>query len=212
MIDFENLKNAMGDLEEDTVQEIIDQVIAEGGADAQKAVDACSDGMNIVGDRFGAGEYFVSDLIYAGEIMTDAVQKLSPALAGDGASGSSEKILLATVKDDLHDIGKNIVKAFFEAAGFEVIDLGIDVPADKIVNTAKEQGIKIIALTGVLTLALDSMKACVEAFVAAGMRDDVKILIGGNPVSAEACEAMKADAWAHSPADSVNICKGWAGK
>ena len=212
MIDFENLKNAMGDLEEDVVQEIIDQVLAEGGADAQKAVDACSDGMNIVGDRFGAGEYFVSDLIYAGEIMTDAVQKLSPVLAGDGASGSSDKILLATVKDDLHDIGKNIVKAFFEAAGFEVVDLGIDVPADKIVNTAKEQGIKIIALTGVLTLALDSMKACVEAFSAAGMRDDVKILIGGNPVSAEACEAMKADAWAHSPADSVNICKGWAGK
>ncbi len=212
MIDFENLKNAMGDLEEDVVQEIIDQVLAEGGADAQKAVDACSDGMNIVGDRFGAGEYFVSDLIYAGEIMTDAVQKLSPILAGEGSSGASDKILLATVKDDLHDIGKNIVKAFFEAAGFEVVDLGIDVPADKIVNTAKEQGIKIIALTGVLTLALDSMKACVEAFSAAGMRDDVKILIGGNPVSAEACEAMKADAWAHSPADSVNICKGWAGK
>lgn len=211
MIDLAKLQEAMGDLEEDVVVEIVDQVLAEGGVEAQAAVDACSEGMNVVGDRFGAGEYFVSDLIYAGEIMTDAVQKLSPCLAGDTAGGSSEKILLATVKDDLHDIGKNIVKAFFEAAGFEVIDLGIDVPADKIVNTAKEQNIKIIALTGVLTLALDSMKACVEAFTAAGMRDDVKILIGGNPVSAEACESMKADAWAHSPADSVNICKNWAG-
>ena len=79
-------------------------------------------------------------------------------------------------------------------------------------NKYKEQGIKIVALTGVLTLALDSMKATVEAFEAAGIRDDVKILIGGNPVSAESCAAMKADAWAHSPADSVKICKEWAGK
>ena len=210
MADYVKLSEAMGDLEEDIVVEIIDEVLASGTG-AQEAVDACSEGMNVVGDRFAAGEYFVSDLIYAGEIMTDAVSKLSPLLAGGAAAGKTEKILLATVKDDLHDIGKNIVKAFFEAAGFEVVDLGIDVPAEKIVSTAKEQGIKIIGLTGVLTLALDSMKATVEAFTAAGIRDDVKILIGGNPVSAEACEAMKADAWAHSPADSVKICKEWAG-
>lgn len=210
MADLAKLKEAMGDLEEDIVIEIVDEVVASG-TDAQAAVDACSAGMDIVGDRFAAGEYFVSDLIYAGEIMTDAVQKLSALLADGGAAGNSAKLILATVKDDLHDIGKNIVKAFFEAAGFEVVDLGIDVPASKIVDTAKEQGIKIIALTGVLTLALDSMKATVEAFEAAGIRDDVKILIGGNPVSAEACQAMKADAWAHSPADSVNICKEWAG-
>lgn len=212
MIDFEKLKTAMGDLEEEEVQAIVAEVMADGGSQAQAAVDACSEGMNIVGDRFGEGEYFVSDLIYAGEIMTDAVQALSPALAGNGDGSAHEKLILATVKDDLHDIGKNIVKAFFEAAGFEVVDLGIDVPAEKIVNTAKEQGIKIIALTGVLTLALDSMKACIEAFTAAGMRNDVKILIGGNPVSAEACESMGADAWAHSPADSVAICKGWSAK
>lgn len=210
MADLKKLTEAMGDLEEDTVIEIIDEVLAEG-SNAQAAVDACAEGMNVVGDRFEAGEYFVSDLIYAGEIMTDAVQKLSSLLAGDGAAVTSTKLILATVKDDLHDIGKNIVKAFFEAAGFEVVDLGIDVPAQKIVDTAKEQGIKIIALTGVLTLALDSMKATVDAFAAAGMRDDVKILIGGNPVSAEACDSMKADAWAHSPADSVRICKEWAG-
>jgi len=210
MADLVKLQEAMGDLEEDIVIEIIEQVLAEG-SDAQAAVDACSEGMNTVGDRFEAGEYFVSDLIYAGEIMTDAVQKLSPLLAGGADGAASTKLILATVKDDLHDIGKNIVKAFFEAAGFEVVDLGIDVPAQKIVDTAKEQNIKIIALTGVLTLALDSMKATVDAFTAAGMRDDVKILIGGNPVSAEACESMKADAWAHSPADSVKICKDWAG-
>ncbi len=210
MADLKKLTEAMGDLEEDIVVEIIDEVLASGTG-AQEAVDACSEGMNIVGDRFGTGEYFVSDLIYAGEIMTDAVQKLSTLLADGNGAGTSAKIVIATVKDDLHDIGKNIVKAFFEAAGFEVVDLGIDVSTDKIVETVKEQGIKIVALTGVLTLALDSMKATIDAFTAAGIRDDVKILIGGNPVSAEACESMKADAWAHSPADSVRICKEWAG-
>ncbi len=210
MADLNKLKEAMGDLEEDIVVEIVDEVVASG-KDAQAAVDACSAGMDIVGDRFSAGEYFVSDLIYAGEIMTDAVQKLSALLADDGASSVSTKIVIATVKDDLHDIGKNIVKAFFEAAGFEVVDLGIDTSPEKIVATVKEQGIKIVALTGVLTLALDSMKATIEAFEAAGIRDDVKILIGGNPVSAEACAAMKADAWAHSPSDSVAKCKEWAG-
>ncbi|MBR5991422.1 MAG: B12-binding domain-containing protein, partial [Clostridia bacterium] len=108
MADFAKLKEAMGDLEEDIVVEIIDEVVASG-KDAQAAVDACSEGMSIVGDRFEAGEYFVSDLIYAGEIMTDAVQKLSPMLAADAGSGTSAKLILATVKDDLHDIGKNIV-------------------------------------------------------------------------------------------------------
>ena len=96
-----------------------------------------------------------------------------------------------------------------EAAGFEVLDLGIDTPKELIVETAKKEGIKIVALSGVLTLALDSMKEVVEAFEAAGMRGDVKIIIGGAPVSEEACRSCGADAWAHSPQKTVDVCKGW---
>ena len=208
MIDFEELAQAMGDLDEDTVKELLEKVMAAGGADAQAAMDACQKGMDIVGTRFEEGEYFVGDLIYAGELMTDAVGILKSALVtGDGGS-SKTKMILCTVKDDLHDIGKNIVRSMLEAAGFDVLDLGIDVPASEIVKAAQENNIKIVALSGVLTLAIDSMKTTVDAFKAAGM-DDVKIIIGGAPVSESACKLTGADEWEHSPQKTVAVCKAW---
>lgn len=208
MIDFEELAQAMGDLDEDTVKELLEKVMAAGGTDAQAAMDACQKGMDIVGTRFEEGEYFVGDLIYAGELMTDAVGILKSALVtGDGGSNKT-KMILCTVKDDLHDIGKNIVRSMLEAAGFDVLDLGIDVPASEIVRAAQENSIKIVALSGVLTLAIDSMKTTVEAFKAAGM-DDVKIIIGGAPVSESACKLTGADEWAHSPQKTVAVCKAW---
>lgn len=209
MIDFEELAQAMGDLDEDTVKELLEKVMADGGTGAQPAMDACQKGMDIVGARFEEGEYFVGDLIYAGELMTDAVGILKSALVtGDGGS-SKTKMILCTVKDDLHDIGKNIVRSMLEAAGFEVLDLGIDVPASEIVKAAKDNDIKIVALSGVLTLAIDSMKTTIDAFKAAGM-EDVKIIIGGAPVSESACKLTGADEWAHSPQKTVAICKAWA--
>ena len=155
MIDFEALAQAMGELDEDTVKEMLDQVMAEGD------------------------------------------------------SGSKTKMILCTVKDDLHDIGKNIVKAMLEAAGFEVFDLGIDVPPEKVVETAKAENIKIVALSGVLTLALNAMKATIEAQHAAGL-NDVKVIIGGAPVNETSCKNMVADEWAYSPQKTVATCKAWA--
>lgn len=210
MADFEQLAEAMGELDEDTVKEILEQVMAEGGADAGKAMEACQKGMDTVGKLFEEGEYFVGDLIYAGELMTDAVGILKDALTEGSSSGPKTRMLLCTVKNDLHDIGKNIVKSMLEANGFDVLDLGIDVPAEKIVETARAEGIKIVALSGVLTLALDSMKATVAALKDAGL--DVKVIIGGAPVSAEACANIGADEWAHSPQKTVDTCKKWAGK
>lgn len=209
MVDFDALAQAMGDLDEDSVKEMLEQVMAEGGGDAPKAMEACQKGMDIVGKLFEDGEYFVGDLIYAGELMTDSVGILKEALVSGGSTQTKAKMILCTVKDDLHDIGKNIVRAMLEAGGFEVLDLGIDVPAEKIVETAKNENIKIVALSGVLTLALDSMKATVDAFKAAGM-DDVKIIIGGAPVSEASKEMTGADAWAHSPQKGVQICTAWA--
>ena len=208
MIDFENLAAAMGELDEDTVKELLEAVDSPEAAD--KAMEACQKGMDTVGKLFEEGEYFVGDLIYAGELMTDAVEVLKPYLADGDAGTAKTKMILCTVKDDLHDIGKNIVRSMLEANGFEVLDLGIDVPAAAIVEKAKAENIKIVALSGVLTLALDSMKATVEAFKAAGL-EDVKIIIGGAPVSAEACKNVGADEWAHSPQKTVATCKAWAG-
>ena len=211
MIDFNKLAEAMGDLDEDVMVETLEQVMAEGGADAQKAMEACQKGMDTVGSLFEEGEYFVGDLIYAGELMTKAVEILKDALITDGGEDTVKaRMILCTVKDDLHDIGKNIVRSMLEAAGFEVLDLGIDVAPEKIVETAKAEGINIIGLSGVLTLAIDSMKDTIDAFKAAGMRDDVKIVIGGAPVNAEVCEQTGADAWASSPQTTIDYCKSWA--
>ena len=206
MIDFENLAVAMGELDEDTVKEILEAV--DSPETATQAMEACQKGMDTVGKLFEEGEYFVGDLIYAGELMTDAVEVLKPYLAGTQQSGTKTRMILCTVKDDLHDIGKNIVRSMLEANGFDVLDLGIDCPAEKVVETAKAEGIGIVALSGVLTLALDSMKATVEAIRSAGL--DCKVIIGGAPVSAEACKNIGADEWAHSPQKTVATCKGWA--
>jgi methanogenic corrinoid protein MtbC1 len=206
MIDFENLAVAMGELDEDTVKEILESVDSVESANA--AMEACQKGMDTVGRLFEEGEYFVGDLIYAGELMTDAVEVLKPYLAGAESSGSKTKMILCTVKDDLHDIGKNIVRSMLEANGFDVLDLGIDCPAEKVVETAEREGIKIVALSGVLTLALDSMKATVEAIREAGL--ECKVIIGGAPVSADACKNIGADEWAHSPQKTVATCKAWA--
>ena len=207
-MNFEEIKNAMQDLDEDALLELMQDVL-DSGADAMEAVKACQEGMEGVGKLFEDGEYFVGDLIYAGEILTQAIEIIKPALS-EGEGGNLGRIILCTVKDDLHDIGKNIVKSLLEAGGFEVLDLGIDTPAEKIVETAKAEGIKIIALSGVLTLALDSMKAAVQAFADAGMRDEVKIIVGGAPVNEVSAKNIEADAWANSPQKTVSVCRSWA--
>ena len=206
MADFDALAAAMGELDEDTVKELLEPI--DNAEDAGRAMEACQKGMDTVGRLFEEGEYFVGDLIYAGELMTDAVEVLKPYLAEGESSGTKARVILCTVKDDLHDIGKNIVRSMLEANGFEVLDLGIDCPAEKIVETARAENISIVALSGVLTLALDSMKATVEAIRAAGL--DCRVIIGGAPVSAEACRNIGADEWAHSPQKTIATCKSWA--
>ena len=209
MVDFEKLAQAMGDLDEDAMVEDLKAVMAAGGADAPKAMEACQKGMDVVGNRFEEGEYFVGDLIYAGELMTQAVEILKDGLVSGNNNGPAVKMIICTVKDDLHDIGKNIVKSMLEANGFQVIDLGIDCAPEKIVETCKTEGVKIVALSGVLTLAIDSMKNTVDALKAAGL-NDVKVIIGGAPVSEAARALVGADEWAHSPQKTVQTCKAWA--
>ena len=208
-MDKQAIIDAMADLEEDELYDYMNEIMDNGGEGVQDALEACQEGMKIVGDRFEEGEYFVGDLIYAGEILTEATNIIKPALTGDGQEKFG-KMILCTVKNDLHDIGKNIVRAMLEAGGFEVVDLGIDVDPQTIVDTAQNEDIHIIALSGVLTLAVDSMKDTIEAFKAAGMRDDVKIIVGGAPVTETVCASVGADEWALSPQKTVSVCQAWA--
>jgi methanogenic corrinoid protein MtbC1 len=211
MLDLKALAEAVGELDEDKVMSMLEAFVAENPSEeeAQKAVAACQEGMNIVGDLFEQEEYFVGDLIFAGELLTNAINTLKPLLGGAATGGDAGVLVLGTVAGDLHDIGKNIYKNMMEAAGFVVHDLGIDQPASAFVEKVKEVKPDIVGMSGVLTLALESMKETVDALKEAGLRDSVKVIIGGNPVTKEACEQIGADAFTTSAAEGVRIAQGW---
>lgn len=210
MVDLQVLTQAVGDLDEEKVMEILTEFVATnpGTEEAGKVVNACQEGMAIVGDLFEKNEYFVGDLIFAGELLTAAIDTLKPVL-GSESSAKLGKMVLATVEGDLHDIGKNIFKSMSEAAGFEVYDLGIDAPAAAFVEKVKEVQPDVLGMSGVLTLALDSMKATVDALNEAGLRSKVKVIIGGNPVTEEAARQIGADAFTTNAAEGVKIIKEW---
>ncbi|KPU42512.1 methionine synthase [Oxobacter pfennigii] len=209
-MDLKILTQAVGELDEERVLEML-QSFVEGKPseeEAQKVVAACQSGMAIVGDLYEKGEYFVGDLIFAGELLTNAINTLKPVLGSD-STASAGTIVLGTVAGDLHDIGKNIFKSMSEAAGFKVIDLGIDQPASAFVEKVKEVKPVAVGMSGVLTLALEAMKDTVDALKEAGLRDSVKIIIGGNPVTKEACQQIGADAFTTNAAEGVKIIQGW---
>ena len=210
MIELPKLKQIVGDLDEGTVNKMLDEFLATNPSeeDARKVVDACQQGMEIVGGYFEKGEYFVGDLIFAGELLTSIIQKLKPIL-GSNTEGERGVIVLGTVVGDIHDIGKNIFKGMAEAAGFKVVDIGIDKSPEAFVEAVKQNKPKIVGLSGVLTLAIDSMKRTIETLKAAGLRDSVKIIIGGNAVNPEACSFAGADAWSKNAAEAVKTCGAW---
>jgi methanogenic corrinoid protein MtbC1 len=210
MVNLQVLTQAVGELDEEKVLVMLKELVASDPSkdEAQKAVAACQGGMAVVGDLFEEGEYFVGDLIFAGELLTNAIELLKPVL-GSGSSARIGKMVLGTVSGDLHDIGKNIFKSMSEAAGFDVYDMGIDVAAEAFVEKVKEVNPDIVGMSGVLTLALESMKETVKALEEAGVRERVKIIIGGNSVTKEACEQIGADRFTTNAAEGVKISQQW---
>jgi len=208
MVDTVKLTHLAGELEEDAINEMLDEFIASNpsGDDVQKVVEACRQGMEIVGVNFEKGDYFVGDLIFAGELLTEIIEKLAP-LMGSVVNGNKGRIVLGTVEGDIHDIGKNIFKGMAEAAGFEVIDIGIDQAPAAFVKAVRENAPQIVGLSGVLTLSIDSMKRTIQALKDAGLRDALKIAIGGTAANPQACEYAGADAWSKNAADAVRVCE-----
>jgi methanogenic corrinoid protein MtbC1 len=210
MIDTAKLKQIVGELDEDSVNEMLDQFLASNpsGDEARQVVEACQQGMEIVGTNFENGEYFVGDLIFAGELLTASIEKLKPLL-GSGGADTRGVIVLGTVEGDIHDIGKNIFKGMAEAAGFKVVDIGIDQAPAAFVKAVQENKPEIVGLSGVLTLSIDSMKRTIEALKGAGLRDSLKVTIGGNAVNPEACAFVGADFWSKNAAEAVKVCGSW---
>jgi len=210
MIDLDSLTNAVGELDEDTLLQLLNDFVAGNPTEeeAQAVVEACQKGMAKVGDLFESGEYFVGDLIFAGELLTQSIDILKPVI-GSSTKTNVGKIVLGTVEGDLHDIGKNIFRSMAEAAGFEVYDLGIDQKPAAFVEKVKEVQPDIVGMSGVLTLALESMKKTVAELESNGLRQNVKIIIGGNPVTADSCKKIGADAFTTNAAEGVKICQSW---
>ena len=204
---FSEIKSALVEFEVDLLkakaQEALDQ-----GVDAEKIIGILSEGMDVVGERYQAGEYFVTSLIIAGETMKEALEVLEPHLSGQGGAKRG-KIVMATVAGDIHDIGKNIFTTLMGTAGFEVIDLGVDVSAEAIVAAVKEHGPDILGLSALLTTNLEQFPLIVEMLEKEGLRSRVKIVVGGATVTDEFAKGAGVDALAKSAVEGVNVCKAW---
>ena len=197
------------ELNENKVTEMVKERI-QNNENPLNIMNDVREAMKIIGDKFSSKEYFLPELIMSGEILTQIFETLGPKLKETQKGGEKKgKVLLGTVFGDIHDIGKDVVKFMLDANGFEVMDLGVDVPADKFIQTLKEFQPKVLALSGFLTLAYDSMKEIIEKLKAAGLRDGVKIMIGGGTVDERIVEFVGADAYGESAVDAVNLATKW---
>jgi methanogenic corrinoid protein MtbC1 len=203
---------AIADMREDEAYELAKSLLDQG-VPAMHVLDLCRDAMDIVGHRFETGECFLPELVLAGEMLDSIgamVKPLIEAGSGDGAGPKKlGRVLIGTVHGDLHDIGKNIVTFMLDINGFEVKDIGIDVPVERFVEEVREFQPQVAGLSGFLTLAFDSMKETIGAFEAAGLRDGMKIMIGGGQVDQTVCNYTGADDWGSTAIDAVNMCKKW---
>jgi len=204
------LVKLLSDLKEAEALEYVEKALAEG-TDPMDLLTEAREGMNIVGQRFADEDYFIPDLIFSGEILKGVVGKLEPHLKKVKEEKRLGKVVVGTVAGDIHDIGKDLVVFMLDVHGFEVLDLGIDVPVEKFVDSVKESGSTVVGLSGFLTLAFDSMKETIDAIKAAGLRDQVKIMIGGGQMNDQVKNHVGADAYGSNAMEAVKLAQGWIG-
>ena len=166
--------------------------------------------MDEVGKRFECNEYFVPELLIAARAMKTSLQLLTPKLAEAGAKAAG-RVVIGTVQGDLHDIGKNLVASMLEGGGFEVVDLGVDVPAQKFVESAQQKDGSIVALSALLTTTMTQMKNVIQALEAAGLRDKTKVIIGGAPITQQYADEIGADGYSDNASAAVNLARRLAG-
>jgi methanogenic corrinoid protein MtbC1 len=203
---MEDLAQALRDLDEKKVHTLVEEKI-KNGVPVMEIVRACNEGMVAVGELFSECKYFISELIFSAEILKNVMKRLEPLLQGVEAGKSPGKVVIGTVKGDIHDIGKNIVITLLRGSGFEVIDLGVDVPAEKFVATLKQTGARILGLSALLNLAYPEMKHVVDEVAKAGLKDKVKVIIGGTPVNEQVRQFTGADFYAGDAVAGVSLCK-----
>lgn len=200
------LAQALRDLDENKVNALVESMLADG-ASAIDLISSCNEGMVAVGELFSCNKYYISQLIFSAEILKQVMKRIEPLLDKSAAGQSKGKVIIGTVKGDIHDIGKNIVTTLLRGSGFEVIDMGVDVPAEKFVEAVKESKAKIVGLSALLNFTYPEMKNVVDAIAAAGLRSEVKIMIGGAPVDEQVRVYSGADFVAGDAVSGVQYCK-----
>jgi trimethylamine corrinoid protein len=205
----QELIDAITDMREDEALKIANQLLDEG-TDPIEVLNACSKAMEVIGERFEEGDCFIPELILAGEMLSQITEIIKPHLKEEAVQKKYGKVVIGTVEGDIHDIAKDIVAFMLEVNGFDVTDLGVDVPPAKFVEAVKETGAKVAALSGFLTLAYDPMKATVEALKEAGLQD-VKVMIGGGQIDAQIREFTGADGYGKDAMTGVKMAKEWYG-
>jgi trimethylamine corrinoid protein len=205
----QELTQAVVDLREDDALAMVDKQLADG-VDPVAILADCKAAMDVIGDKFANGEAFIPELIMAGEIMTGVSARLKPHLTAAAPEDRLGVVVIGTVQGDIHDIGKDIVVTMLDIAGFDVVDLGVDVKIDKFIATAQERDAQIIAMSCLLTSAIDSMKKVVAAAREVEL-DGCKLMIGGAPVTEQVVAYTGADGYGKDAVEAVELAKQWIG-
>ncbi|MEW5719409.1 MAG: cobalamin-dependent protein [Chloroflexota bacterium] len=204
----EELINAIAEMQEENALALTKQLLANG-AEPLTILNDCRLAMELVGKRFEEGKYFIPELILAGEVLKQISAEVKPRVVGAAAAMQGARVLVGTVKGDIHDIGKDIVAFMLDVNGFVVKDLGVDVPIEKFVSEIKSYQPSIVALSGFLTLSYTSMKETVDAIKAVGLRESIKIMIGGGTVDDQVRQFAGADAFGKDAMAAVALARQW---
>jgi len=214
MADLKDLFTAVVEMQEDAAMALTRSYL-EQGVPALEIFGCYQSALEEIGKRFEQQIYFIPELIMSGEMMKAGAAILKPSMAEQGAGTQGDggnklgKILMATVQGDIHDIGKNIATMMLELNGMQVKDIGVDVPSDTIIQEAVDSEADVIGLSGLLTLAFDPMKSVIEKLKEKGLRDKIKVIIGGGQMDEQVCKYVGADAFVTDAVEGVNIVKGW---
>lgn len=206
MFNYEELATALINGKAPVVKDLTNKAVEEGEKPQDILNKGLVAGMNVVGIRFKNNEFYVPEVLIAARAMHAGMAIIKPLLAAGGVEPVA-KVAIGTVQGDLHDIGKNLVAMMLEGAGFEIIDLGVDVKSEQYVDAVKNKGAKVVALSALLTTTMPSMKETIQAMQEAGLRDSVKIMIGGAPVTQNYADEIGADGYSPDAASAVDTAK-----
>ena len=202
---LDKLRSAILNFNKDSVSKITEEIVERNLSN--EAIPVATEAIRVIGDRFQQGEIYLPQLILAGETMKMCMGVLSPHLAKGVKKKAAGKVVMATVKGDIHDIGKNIVCMMMAVSGLDVLDLGTDVTPMEIIERAEQFGAGIIGLSSLMTTSIPQMKEVVDILAAMGTRDKLFVIVGGGPVTQEHARTMRADGWAKNAVGAVRVCE-----